>query len=67
MLPKRSTYVKRYDVQTKLMYFFIEDNEFLENCNAIWDKVSADVNLIASLSIIKTISKTKIRYSSAYS
>ena len=30
MLPKTSTYVKSYDEQTKLMYFFIEDDELLE-------------------------------------
>ena len=43
MLPKASTYVKRYDGQTKLMYFFIQDDELLEKCNTIWDKVSADI------------------------
>ena len=54
MLPKTSAYVKRYDSQTKWMYFLIEDDELLEKCK-IWDKVSADIkkNLIAIPSIIK--------------
>ena len=51
MLIKTSAYVKRYDRQTKWMYFLIEDNDLLEKYNTIWDKVSADIkkNLIASL------------------
>ena len=36
-------YVKRYDVKTKWMYFLIEDDDLLEKCNNIWDKVSADI------------------------
>ena len=55
MLPKTSAYVKSYDVQTKWMYFFIEDDDLLETYNNIWDKVSSDISLIASLSIIKII------------
>ena len=43
MLPKTSTYVKHYDGQTKLMYFFIKDDDLLEKYNTIWDKVSADI------------------------
>ena len=35
MLPKTSGYVKRYDGQTKWMYFLIEDDDLLEKCNAI--------------------------------
>ena len=56
MLIKTSAYVKRYDRQTKWMYFLIEDNDLLEKYNTIWDKFSADIkkSLIASLSIIKT-------------
>ena len=55
MLPKTSTYVKSYDGQTKWMYFLIEDDDFLEKYNTIWDKVSPDTkkNLIASLPAIK--------------
>ena len=54
--------VKIYDEQTKWIYFLIEDDDLLENYNTIWDQVSADIkkkNLIASLSIIKIIWKTK--------
>ena len=43
MLPKTSTYVKRYDGQTKWMYFLIEDNDFLNNYNTVCDKVSAGI------------------------
>ena len=43
MLPKTSAYVKRYDGQTKWMYFLIQDDDLLEKCNTIWDKVSADI------------------------
>ena len=43
MLPKTSAYVKIYDGQIKWMYFLIEDNDLLEKCNTIWDKVSADI------------------------
>ena len=55
MLPKTSTYVKRFDGQTKWKYFLIENGDSLEKYNTIWDKVSADIkkSLIASLSITK--------------
>ena len=43
MLPKRSAYVKIYDGQTKWMYVLIEDDDFLEKYDTIWDKVSADI------------------------
>ena len=43
MFPKTSVYVKRYDGQTKWMYFGIEDDDLLENYNTIWDKVSAHI------------------------
>ena len=43
MLPKTSAYVKRYDGQTKLMYFLTEDDDLLEKYNTIWDKVSFDI------------------------
>ena len=42
MLPKTRAYVKSYDRQTKWMYSLIEDNDLLEKCNTIWDKVSPD-------------------------
>ena len=43
ILLKTSSHVKRYDQQTKSMYFLIEDDDLLEKYNAIWDKVSADI------------------------
>ena len=43
MLPKRSTYVKNYERQTKWMYFLIKDDELLEKYNTIWDKVRANI------------------------
>ena len=43
MLPKTSAYVKSYGVQTKWMYFLIEDDDLLEKYNSIQDKVSADI------------------------
>ena len=36
-------YVKRYDGQTKCMYFLIEEDDFLVKYNAIWDKVSTNM------------------------
>ena len=32
-----------YDGQTKWMYFFIEDDDSLEEYSNIWDKVSTDI------------------------
>ena len=43
MLPKKTAYVKRYDGQTKWMYFLVEDDDLLEKYNTIWDKVSANI------------------------
>ena len=55
MLPKTSTYVKRYDGQIKLTYLLIEDDDLLQKYNIIWDKISTHIkkNLIANLSTIK--------------
>ena len=57
MSPKTSAYLNIYYGQTKMMYFLIEFDEFLEKYDSIWDKVSADIknNLISSLSIVKII------------
>ena len=57
MLHKTKAYVKSYNGQTKWMSFLIEDDDLLEKCNNIWDKVSDDIKmiLIASLSITKVI------------
>ena len=43
MLPKTSAYVKRYDGQTKCMYYLIKYDDLLEKHNIIWDEVSADI------------------------
>ena len=43
MLPKKSTYVKSYDGQTKWMYFLIEDDNLSKKYNIIWDKVIAAI------------------------
>ena len=43
MLHIKNTYVKSYDERAKCMYFLIEDDNFLEKYNTIWDKVSADI------------------------
>ena len=43
MLPKISAYVKIYDGLTKWMQFLIEDDDYLEKYNTIWDKFSADI------------------------
>ena len=48
VLPKTSTYIKRYDGQTKLMYFLIENNNLLEKYKTIWDKVGANMKKIDS-------------------
>ena len=58
MLPKTcfdGQTLKSYDGQTKSMYFLLKMTTYLNKCNTIWDKVSADIknNLITSLSIIK--------------
>ena len=45
MLPIKSPYVKSYDEQTKWMYFLIEDDDLLEECITILDKVSADIKI----------------------
>ena len=61
-LPKTSTYVKRFDGQTKWMYFLIEDDDLLEKYNTIWDKVSADISKRICEPVYKKIfSKTKIK------
>ena len=43
MLPKTSAYVKRYDGQTKWMYFLIKDDDLQERYNTIQDKFNADI------------------------
>ena len=43
MLPKTSTYVKRYDGQTKWIYFLVEDDDLLRKYNTILNKASPDI------------------------
>ena len=54
MLPKTSAYVKRYDGQTKWMYFLIEDDDLLETIMLFGIKPALikKKSLLASLSII---------------
>ena len=40
MLPKTRTFIKRYDGETKWMYFLIEDGDLLEKDDNIWNKAS---------------------------
>ena len=63
MLLKTSTYVKRYDGQTKCIYFLIEDDELLEQYNTIWNKVSAYIKKEFDSEPVynKEILKTKIK------
>ena len=39
ILSKASVYVNSSVRQTKWMYFLIENDDLLEKCNTIWDKV----------------------------
>ena len=61
MFPKTSGYVKRYDEQTKWMYFMIENDGL--NDYTIWDKVSADIRkkFDSGLAYNKNFLKTKIK------
>ena len=43
MLLETSPYVKRFDGQTKRMYFLIKDDNLLEKYNVISDKISAHI------------------------
>ena len=43
MLPKTSAFVKSYDRKTKWLYLLTENDDILEKCNTIWDKVGADI------------------------
>ena len=63
MLPKASTYVKRYDRQTKWMHFLIKDDDLLKKCNTNWDKVSADIKKEFDNELVynKTFLKTKTK------
>ena len=64
MFPKTNAYVKVYNGQTKWMHFLIEDDDLLEKCNTIWDKVSASIKTkFFSESVFnKTFLETKIEF-----
>ena len=63
MLPKTSAYVKRYNGQTRWMYFLIEDDDLLEKYNTNWDKVSDDIKEESDSEPVynKSFLKTKIK------
>ena len=61
MLPKTSAYVKRYDGQTRWIYFSTEDDDLLEKYNTVWDKVSADIKKEFDSEHNKEFIKTKIK------
>ena len=74
MLPKTSAYVKRYDGQTKQMYFLNKDDDFLEKYNTVWCKVSGDIKKefdrksVSNKELLKTIIKShgdKVTYLSS--
>ena len=52
LLPKTSAYVKRYDRQTKWMYFLIKDDDLLEKHNAI--KKEFDSKPVYNKTFLKT-------------
>ena len=52
MLPKTSAFVKRYDRQTKWMYFLIKDDDLLEKYNAI--KKEFDSKPVYNKTFLKT-------------
>ena len=59
MLPRTSSYVKRYDAETKWLHFLIKDDDLLERRNNIWDKVSADIKKEFNSELVKKFSKLK--------
>ena len=63
MLRKISAYVKRYEGQAKWMYFLIENNDSLEKCDTIWEKVSTDIKKEFDSEIVydRKILKIKIK------
>ena len=63
MLSKTSAYVKRYDGENKLMYFFIEGNQLLEKYNGFWYNVNNSIKeeLDCEPMYNKKFLKTKIR------
>ena len=64
MFRQTSAYVKRYDDQTRLMYFFVKDDDLLENCNTISDKTTTDIKIEFDCKLVdnREFLKTKIKY-----
>ena len=63
MVLTTGAYVKRYDGQTKWIYFLIEEDDLLEKNNTIWDKVSADIKkeFVSELVYNKEFLESKIK------
>ena len=63
MFPKTSLYVKSYDGQTNWMYFFIDNDDFLEKYNTTWDKLGSDIKKEFDIKPFykRKILKTKIK------
>ena len=59
MLLKLSVDIKRYDGQTKWMYFLIEDDDIFNKCNTIWGKVSSDIKKEFNSKPVYNKTKTK--------
>ena len=61
MLLKTSMYVKRYEGQTKWMYFLIEDNDLMNYTT--WDNVNTDISkeFDSKPNYNKTFLKTQIK------
>ena len=59
MLPKTSSYVTRYDAETKWLHFLIKDDDLLERRNNIWGNVSADIKKEFHSELVKKFSKLK--------
>ena len=59
MLLKLSVDIKRYDGQTKWMYFLIEDDGIFNKCNTIWGKVSSDIKKEFNSKPVYNKTKTK--------
>ena len=52
---KTSAYGKSCNRQTKWMYYLIEDNNFLQKDNTVWDKFSKfDRKLVYNKTVLKT-------------
>ena len=63
MFPKASAYVKSCDGQIKWIYFLIEDDDWLETYDNIWDKVSANIKKEFDRELVdnEEFSKSKIK------